>query len=532
MWDTIGDKVVGFITYWVLLFDTLKLRSAAGTAISAAYQGARNGIGATRVAVARAIASPMARFMEWYAFALGVVVVLTSILRFSTVEDGGSGWWSYGLFLLTSCLSVIVILSSAAKQRKHGTENITGWVNAQNQAVPETSPDAIPVHHGDDKPLRVSFFKSGAILEAVTCAMGIALCADMWAIELRWIVLPVLALVGFGVLVLRVLMSIVSWVLERGIPVLEKAGEIAVQPLGALPGLYFDKLNEQIFKGGHLNLFDEDSDAAAVDHIVPFIIQAVIPYLIVVFEIGANRLWSLIFGMVFLMTYLAGLAFAADGDPDSVDLVTTRRRRFFKWLFMAVPLITIVSVGGWELLPDSRWHGGISQQKIGFYDWITAVLYGRESIMGVHSWWDYVLLCLISVIALAVVIWAWKRTQDLTGRIRPIARSMVALVLFVVVGGLLNKVGFVGNSARGIALPAVAVDVPSVAGTKLAPTPATPAASAPSAAPATPAVAAAPSIAPVTRPAPSKSRTVAATTSPEAPKQKLAAMRAALRDLD
>jgi hypothetical protein len=443
MFEGALDKIIGVLAYYVMIFDPLRLRTTAGKAIVLAREVIWNNVQRFRTVVAYAIAKPMGEFMRKYAWFLGTITGFWVFLRVTTTGSfdpektffSAKAIWpaeaqvlTIGIVVGSAVWAIRLIRISAEQQILNGKKNILGWVDDTGEDVSEDTPDAIPIHAPDDLPLEVSFFRSGADLTKWTWVMGIAMLCDSMAAQNKWILLPVTVLLCGGLVVVKTVVAIGSWMFRKGIKMLETGGEIALQPLAALPGLELDKLNQQLFKGGHLNIFDEDEDADKVDKTVAYVIQIMLPFLIICFLVDADQLYCLITGAVLGITVLAGLAFSADGHKASVDLVVERRRKFLRILFMIAPWIAIVTVGGAALynkLVPSDVQSGVTTQKVGATSWLTCALQGGQVIR------EYSFFATMAFLILGIAIFSvtWDSMEKISSRYVKAVAVAIASVL-------------------------------------------------------------------------------------------------------
>ena len=329
-------------------------------------------------------------------------------------RDGQGRWWvlsedqmQYDLVIVLPDLNVLVFVSNYWYDPNNGQQYQRDgqgrwWVFREDRVQWDLT-IAIPdldmlwsVHGPNDKPLRVSFYRSGIQLMTATAIMGAALFVDTIALECRWLILPQFLLFVVGIMVARVVTAVASWTVVNASRLMEATGELMAQPLAALPGLTLENLKDELFSGGRLNLFDEEEDAMRVDSVCPFITRTVLTYLILVFTTGASWRWALGLGVFLGVSQLASLPYVSDGNAEAVEHTISKRRKFLRLVYDWAPLLATLSVFG-----DWLWEQFMGT-SVG--QWCLRVWLGQVYWVENHSFWYTIPLLLFCLCVFAYFV--------------------------------------------------------------------------------------------------------------------------------
>lgn len=569
----------------------------------------------------RVLARRLRNFMWTCSVGIVLIAALVTVLQFSVLTDVEQQKGIFTAFIGVSLVSAVGVALFAWRQ---GSFVIGRPVIAQD-IVDHT--DVV-----DDQPLRVSFYWSGGALTLALLAVSVTLSFHALFTESRALWLVSMMTRYLGLVVIAVVLGVLSWVVKKGIGLLETVLQIVIEPVAALaPGITLKNVTARLFPNG-LDIIDQQYWATQIALATSVTAVVCLPFDLLVY-LNPTTTMATVVGGAYVFSLASAYPLRAVGLADTVnrsrDRLLTILFTWGKWVMLVILLPS-------GMFLSSELSNGLKARGLIASGWFADVLQGRQALIEHPSYWSILWLLVTLIVLAGMISWArgssssrmWKTIGvgvpaltclyfafDLNLRIKgasswtpfspnvamsenqeigiydlapaEISDTHVLLTWItddeaqcrVEIKEIRNAKGETVDWNSGVKtddkgrtfLEAVAIagvrDWHKASINNLAPgwtvvyriwtkhvsgpdagmwpeqepswhnvtagSHLTPAPTATSVASATPTPAPpAPSVASATPSAPSKSRTVAVTTSPETPKQKLAAMRSALRDLD
>lgn len=166
--------------------------------------------------------------------------------------------------------------------------------------------------------------------------------------------------------------------------------------------------------------------------------------LIISFNIGI--VWATAFAIIyFVLIAWSWLALKNDNE----ELVRARTKNFYRLAFTWAVVLTVIRVVD-KFYFDNALSQGFGSIVTGLWCWTSDVAHGRVTILTAHAWYEYIGLLFVLFLGLGVAGYVWRKTNELDHDwVRIGIRIVSLLVVFIVLVGLTNQLGFVGN-ARGV----------------------------------------------------------------------------------
>lgn len=239
--------------------------------------------------------------------------------------------------------------------------------------------------------------------------------------------------------------GLLAWVVQRGGAFIEFVTTLASrQLLVILPNITGSNVNQVV---PHINLIEEDQDAARIRALFPTFAVVVTPFLVVV------RTWptlpvAIAASGLFSMLALLAWTFTRVGGGLEVE---NQRYKFYRVMFYAIPAFMVVRAL-WELTPTDGPAGHVKHWLTGLLNWGALFGTGNEVASNGPSGWSALWLLILGFGAaglLALIATKVRGFSKVLGTIVAAAAVIMGLVGFVGVVRLISHT----QGQAGVKLP-------------------------------------------------------------------------------